>query len=150
MESRTLRQENRRDFVRGSKAFSLSGYVWFPVDVKVSFYSNHGQRSNQAAPEVPASRLFERHEFTSKQRTWFSPQGSWRIRGSSYSVVLCITNAESFCSVRRFFPERHFPFGCGYAALCLCGERFVSQFIHSFPAMGIRDSQENKNSRQIR
>jgi hypothetical protein len=49
MESRTLRQENRRDFVRGSKGFSLSGYVWFPVDVKVSFYSNHGQGFNQTA-----------------------------------------------------------------------------------------------------
>jgi len=52
MESRTLRQENPREFVRGSKGFSLSGYVWSPADVKVSFYSNHGQRFNQAARVV--------------------------------------------------------------------------------------------------
>jgi hypothetical protein len=57
MESRTLRQENRRDFVRGSKGFSLSGYVWSPADVKVSFYSNHRQGFNQAVPVVRANKL---------------------------------------------------------------------------------------------
>jgi hypothetical protein len=59
----------------------------------------------------------------------FQESGAQRSEESAFGCgqgPRCSTKAESFCSVRRFFPERDFPFGCAYAALCLCGERFVS------------------------
>ena len=55
-----------------------------------------------------------------------------------FLFALWITNAESFCSVRRFFLERDLPFGCGYAALCL-GASVVRRFFqNSFKASNAR------------